>query len=144
MCECGCGEFRPIVKMPAPDGWYAIEIYSGCEGCGTDWTLTIAHIKPGGAGRVDRGDELTLEDTPEAVFDAHMSEWHQRILDTEILRKEFAKSVEGDDETDDMTAEEISVFSFDEFVNRGGLIDVFRKTLSATDQRSVPGQEADR
>lgn len=136
MCECGCGDFRPVVKMPAPDGWYAIEVYPGCEYCGASWALTVAHIK---AGATNRGDEMTLDETPEAVFDERMGEWHQPILDANVLRAEFAKSVEADDEIDeDSTAAEIATYAFDDWVNRGGLLDVFRKTLKAAASVETP------
>jgi hypothetical protein len=128
MRECGCGEFRPIVKMPAPDGaWYAIEVYPGCDNCGASWALTVARI----AAADLHHDAETLAETPEASFDKVMGEWHQQILDADILRAEFAKSVEGDDTPEDTPPSEIATFSLGEFVSRGGLITVFRKTLRA-------------
>jgi hypothetical protein len=54
MCECGCGEFQPTAKFPAPDGkWYGVEIYASCDTCSTPFGVWVGLL-----GEHDDADSL--------------------------------------------------------------------------------------
>ena len=45
MCECGCGELRPIAKIRGEGGWHFLEIYPGCTNCReTSWGLGVTWL----------------------------------------------------------------------------------------------------
>lgn len=120
MCECGCGEFRPIVKLPAKGGWYALEVYPGCPDCTTTWGVGVTFVKAGS----DEAEYL-LDGVPDIAFDSR-GMWGRPILDTALMREEFAKeAAHGDD--DDSEA----MYAFDQFVRRGGLRRVYYATAAA-------------
>lgn len=115
MCECGCGEMRPIVKLPAPGGkWYMVEIYPGCRNCQNDFMAVAVYL-------VEEGDDFgTIEDTPAAEF--HHDMWGAHILDHGVLQKAFMESRGDNDDLSDAN------FSLSEFLREGGLITAFYQT----------------
>ena len=110
MCECGCGEFQAIAKLPAKGGWYAIEVYPGCPDCNTSWGLGVTFI-----ARRSEEAEYLLEGVPDVAFD-NRGMWGVPILDTAVMREQFAKEAENGDDPDSE-----AMYAFDEFVSRGGL-----------------------
>lgn len=114
MGECGCSA-EAVGKMPLPDGTtLVVEIYPGCEYCGADWALSLAHFK---------NDDPELkwwhDDTPVIAFD-QMGYWHRTILDADRLRASFKKYADKpDDEFDPVN------YAMTEFIERGDLRDAF-------------------
>lgn len=135
MCECGCGELNPIAKIAAGDGkWLMLEVYPGCRDCGTSWQLTIQEF-----AEDDEWDADLVERTPTAELSETYRQWGVPILDTQILRKHFAQERGDDDEFSETN------FALEEFISRGGLIDVFHETRRAdklgTSDSAVQNQE---
>ena len=116
MCECGCGELHPIAKLPAGDGsWYLLEVYPGCQDCGTSWGLGVTLIR-------ETDDEWEYHrSVPTAEFGPY-GNWGTQILNTEILKKLFMESTGDDDDLSETN------FAFSEFVSRDGLRSVFHET----------------
>ena len=56
MCECGCISGDRAYKLKAPNGWYVIEMLSGCEGCCHGPGISIQH--PEAAAFMGDADEL--------------------------------------------------------------------------------------
>lgn len=123
MCECGCSERLGLVRFPAMKArtWYVIEVYPGCTDCGTHWGLAVVL-----ADEQEEFGEILIRETPVGEFDQY-SQWAARILDTTVLRQLYKAELWQDDE------DSPDAFAFDEFVNRGGLIDAFHKTRNGAD-----------
>lgn len=48
MGECGCGDTSPDFRFPGPDGiTYAIQLYPGCDYCGTPIGIIVYRFGPG-------------------------------------------------------------------------------------------------
>lgn len=120
MCECGCGDLQPIGKLPAKGGWYAIEVYPGCPDCYTSWGLGVTFI-----ARKSEDAEYLLDGVPTITFDDR-GQWGMPILDTQLLREEFAKEAENGNDPDSE-----AMYAFDELLSRGGLRRVYFATVAA-------------
>ena len=117
MCECGCGEFRPLVKLRVAGGWVGIELYPGCENCGTGWALGATFVRDG-----SEEAEYLLDGTPDMVFDER-GQWGLPILDLDVLRRLFAEYAENGDDPDGEAN-----YALSEFLSRGGLRQVYHET----------------
>lgn len=119
MCECGCGELRPLVKFPAPDGgWYFLEVYPGCRYCTTTWAVGLSRCTAAEAG--ESFWRFFVEETPDAEF--HRDVWAEPILDTRVLKRLFMEEA---GESDDLAE---TPFALAEFIRQGGLIRTFHET----------------
>jgi len=119
MCECGCGDQLGIGRVAAGPGvWLVLEVYPGCQDCGTDWAVGLTRVKEG-------TDDFRwfCEEYPVIEFD-RLGMWGKKILDTEILKQEFMKEQGTGDDLED------TVFAFTEFVDHGGLRHVHFKTMA--------------
>lgn len=129
MCECGCGETRPLVKLPAPKGgWYALEVYPGCENCGNEfWGLTVTLIK--------KGDEFAdvVENVERITFNEY-GQWNQVILDYGMLRKRFVAAGADEDELAEPEEDVAPMFLLNEMIRHGGMAGVFYDTLKKTEE----------
>jgi cytochrome c1 len=120
MCECGCGELRPLAKIRGDGGWHFIEVYPGCTNCGdVSWAL--------GATWVADDDEMLadgwlLRDTPTVEYDRH-GQWGRPLLNAAILKRLFVEDGGGED--DDFSD------AFSEFMDQGGLIRAQSESLRA-------------
>ena len=131
MCECGCGELRPIAKIRGDGGWHFLEIYPGCtNGCGTSWGLSATWI----ADNDDwlRGDPFLLRDTPTVEYSDY-GQWGMPILDTTKLVEHFranegAEGLLGDDYY------ESAADALADYIATGGLIRVHDDSV-----RAAPG-----
>jgi hypothetical protein len=118
MCECGCGELRPIAKIRGDGGWHFLEVYPGCtNGCGTSWGLGATWL----ADDDDflRGDSWLLTDTPTVEYNQY-SQWAMPILDTAKLVALFRQD-EGA-EMEDPEDYDAPADALHDFINGGGLI----------------------
>lgn len=86
MGECGCSAVHPRWKLPAPDGgWYAIEVYTGCEYCDAPAGVVIYRT----GFDIDAGLSTEFAELEEAEF--HHGEFgvpviHQRHV-FEVLKR---------------------------------------------------------
>lgn len=127
MCECGCGEFRPIGKFRAGRYWYAIEFYPGCENCATELLgLSVRRFAVG-----DEDTNWMLDGVPVIAFDAH-GDWSRPMIDFAELRGGFKNYGEEGSEAED---------AFHEFLSRGEMRFAHSRTL-ATYSRAASGEDA--
>jgi hypothetical protein len=115
MCECGCGELRPIAKIRGDGGWHFLEVYPGCNnGCGTSWGLGATWI-------ADVDDMLRdgwlLKDAPTIEYDQY-GQWGTPILDTAKLVEAFRQEMGDVEPTDEY---DHPADALHDFVERGGL-----------------------
>lgn len=116
MGECGC-EAEKIARVAAGEGrWLVLEVHPGRTYCGTEWGLGLTEV------REDSEEwDWWFKDVPVAEFSRYGT-WGTLLLDTEILKKRFMEDggyTDGLDETP---------FAVAEFVDRGGLREVFWRT----------------
>ena len=106
-----------IGRVPAgPEKWYVLEIYPGCQECGTSWAVGLTLYEEG-----TDSWEWWGKDYPVIEF-SDIGMWATEILNTEVLKRAFMHELRTEDDLDE------AVFAFTEFVDRGGLKDVFFAT----------------
>ena len=71
MCECGCGNFNPYKAYKMGENVLAVEIYPGCEECGTGLMVSLHIFTPDEAKHYDM--EPTEEFKPDEFGWAEMS-----------------------------------------------------------------------
>ena len=102
MGQCGCGDFQPMFKFPAPDGaWYAFEVYPGCGYCDNGPGVTIHRMS---AQESEEWDVPHLPDLPwhELGYPnaGDVAEFAIPIIETAALRAAIHNVVGDGDEYD--------------------------------------------
>lgn len=88
MGQCGCGDYRPNVKFPGPDGsTYTLEIHDSCRYCETPFGVVITRHPE----LTDENDDYLVRELPDVDFmkvdDAAAA--HFALLDPNLLRKKL-------------------------------------------------------
>lgn len=96
MCECGCGELRPLGTFPAPGtDLYVLEIYPGCGDCKIGPGVTIHRMTQQEAREfgLSADDALKFHESPR--------EFSVPMLDPAKLGERVKEEL-GDDEYEEM------------------------------------------
>lgn len=127
MGECGCDtEKIGRIPGPRPGSWYVLEVHPGCtNGCGTEISLGVAEVEEG-----SEEWDIWFEEVPVLEFSSYR-QWGTHVLDTEILKRAFMAEIGEDDDLAD------APFALEEFVNGGGLREVFYQTRAAEQERAT-------
>ena len=130
MCECGCGDLRPLVKLPAPNGdTYALEVYPGCDNCHNEfWGISVTLLK-----KADPDTKDIVRHVERIAFDKY-GQWHKMILDYGALRKRFVEAGADEDEMAEPDPEVAPMFYLNEMIRHGGMSGVFYDTLKKADE----------
>ncbi len=125
---CPCSDFAPSFQLPGPDGAvYAVEIYVGCEACGTGPGVALHRFDDRKAAR-----DWSVPELPRLTFDVGDGVAFLQVLDPDKLReglKEWLGEVDEDDE-DDPPQDPLDLW--DDFVSDRGLVDAAVKTYEAS------------
>jgi hypothetical protein len=98
MCECGCGDMRPLGKFPAPKrGWYVLEIYPGCGDCHVGPGVVVHHFTA-----KEMREELAHLSIPDFLWINGPRQIAVPVLEAEQI-SEAVKHEMGDEEYDDLT-----------------------------------------
>lgn len=84
MGACGCGDFRGDLRFPGPGGdVYVIDLYHGCDYCGTPAGIVLHRFTPDEAVRWGVDQAETLDVTQDGVG--------VPVMDPEIMRRLMVK-----------------------------------------------------